>query len=254
MVRKKLIAANWKMHKTNDDAIEFAVNFKILVKRISLVDMLICPPFTAIRDLSQIFDNTNIRVGAQNMHYENEGALTGEISASMLRNAGAGYVILGHSERRKLFKEDNKTISRKVRKALKSNLIPILCIGETLSQRNKNQARTVLKKQLAECLEHVSNKQAKNIIIAYEPIWAIGTGKNATPQQAEATHKFIRTEISRLFSKQAAATVRILYGGSANPVNSFDLLKKPNIDGLLVGGASLVPGELALIVQAASSL
>ncbi len=248
MARKRLIAGNWKMHKTDSEAGESAVNLKALLANIKDIDILICPAFTSLYSLASIFRKTSIMLGAQNMHFEKEGAFTGEISAPMLRDIGVAYVILGHSERRHIFNEDDNMINRKVTAALAAGIAPILCIGETSEQRNRNETLDVLESQLTRCLKDVSKANAKKLIIAYEPVWAIGTGKNATPEQAEDIHRFIRTIIENLYDRNTAEIIRILYGGSVKQFNAKALLDKPDIDGALVGGASLEPAVFAEIV------
>ena len=251
MARKRLIAANWKMHKTNTEAEESAVNLKVLLANIKDVDILICPPFTALYSLASIFTKTNIMLGAQNMHFEKQGAFSGEISGAMLQDLGVDYVILGHSERRHIFNEGDEMINRKVIAALASDLKPILCIGETLKQMENDETFKILESQLTSCLKTISKGQAKKITIAYEPVWAIGTGKNDTPEGTEEVHKFIRKLLNKLYDKDTAENIRILYGGSVKPFNAKVLIDKTNIDGLLVGGASLEPATFAEIVSMA---
>tara|TARA_Y100000310_G_scaffold341089_1_gene439086 strand:+ start:22918 stop:23625 length:708 start_codon:yes stop_codon:yes gene_type:complete len=223
---KPLIAANWKMNKDSKEATDFIDEFKPLIKD-NKNDIVICPPYTALNEVNKAIKNTNIKLGAQNMHFEKEGAFTGEVSASMLKDV-CEYVILGHSERRQIFNETDELINKKVKSALKNKLKPILCIGETLEQRNSNQTMKIVENQLKNCLSGISEK---NVVIAYEPIWAIGTGKTATPEQAEEVHKFIRDLLNE--------NIRIIYGGSMKPDNAKELLSKPNINGGLVGGSSL---------------
>ncbi|MBN4049179.1 triose-phosphate isomerase [archaeon AH-315-M20] len=243
MARKRLIAANWKMNKTIKESISFINNFKKLIEKNN--DIVICPSFTSLYEASRLLKNSYIKLGAQNMHYKEKGAFTGEVSAIMLKDVGCEYVILGHSERRLYFKETNELINKKIKAALKNNLKIILCIGETLEQRENNETNNIIKNQINTCLKNI--KDMKNIIVAYEPIWAIGTGKNATPKQAEEVHKFIRGLLSGLYDKNIGKSTRIIYGGSVNAKNMKDLMEMENIDGALVGGASLDPKSFAEI-------
>ena len=235
-MRKPMIAGNWKMNKTVKETKDFITKLKkhALPKN---KDILICPPFTALSKASGLIKGSNIQLGAQNMHYEVAGAFTGEISPLMLKELGCKYVILGHSERRHIFNEDDSLINRKIKAALNLKLKPILCIGETLDQRKKNKTEEIVKSQLLNSLKDI--KDISNIILAYEPVWAIGTGINAAPEQAEEIHKMIRTLIKKTYSPKAANDIRILYGGSVKPENIKELMKEQDIDGALVGGASL---------------
>ena len=256
MKRIKLIAGNWKMYKTNSEAEEFAVNLKVLIAKISKgVEVMVCPPATAIGAVAAVLDKTGIQIGGQNMHFEDKGAFTGEISGDMLKDAGASYVMLGHSERRHIFNEDNSMINKKVHAAFRANLIPILCIGETLKEKEKGLTCTVLESQLKECLDGISKNQAQILIIAYEPVWAISGGdaahKPASPEDAEEAHTFIRNVIGKLYDKTIAENIKILYGGSVKPENARAILDKPDIDGALVGGASLKPQPFVDIIAAA---
>ena len=256
MTRKRIIAGNWKMHKTNAEAEEFAVNLKVLLARISKdIEVWVCPPATAISCTARVLDKTDIKIAGQNMHFEEQGAFTGEISGVMLKGAGATHVMLGHSERRHIFNEDNAMINKKMHAAFKANLIPILCIGETMEEKKEGLTSTVLENQLKGCLEGISKNQAQILIIAYEPVWAISnddpTHKPATPDDAEEAHSFIRDVIEKIYDKTIADNINILYGGSVNPGNAKAILDMKNIDGALVGGASLKPGEFAEIVAAA---
>ena len=238
MTRRKLIAANWKMNKTAQESVSFVNEFRELAKKIKN-EIVISPPFTSLPELNKAIKNTNILLGAQNMHQEEKGAFTGEVSASMLKNSGCEYVILGHSERRAYFNESDELINKKTKTALKNNLRVILCIGETLQQRESNQAMKTVESQLKTCLKNISNEEIKSITIAYEPVWAIGTGKTATPEQAEEMHKFIRQMLKKLFNEKVSRETRIIYGGSVNESNAKELLSMEDIDGALVGGASL---------------
>jgi len=221
---KHLIAANWKMNKDRVESKEFVVEFLKLVNDSS--EIVLCVPFTSLCALGTQLEKSKIKLGAQNMHFEGEGAFTGEISASMLKDVGCEYVILGHSERRQSFDETDETINKKIKAALKNKLKPIVCVGENLRQRENDETETIVKNQLEACLKGID---VKKIIIAYEPIWAIGTGKTATPEQAEKVHKFIKGKYN----------TKVIYGGSMKPENAKELLSMPDIDGGLVGGASL---------------
>ena len=238
MPRKKLFAANWKMNKSVQESISFINNFKKSANKIKNKEIIICPSFVSLFEVKKLLKNSDIRLGAQNMHQEEKGAFTGEISALMLKNI-CDYVILGHSERRQYFKETNELINKKIKTSLKNNLKIILCIGETLEQRKNNKTFSIIETQLKICLNNINNNEIKNVVIAYEPIWAIGTGNNATPQQAEEVHLFIRSLLHKVYDKNVSDSVRIIYGGSVNANNIKDLMKMKNIDGALVGGASL---------------
>jgi len=235
---KYLIAANWKMNKDIKESVSFINKFKTLIKK-SKTEIVICPVFITLNEVKKSIKNTNIKLGAQNMFYEENGAFTGEVSSLMLKDAGCEYVILGHSERRQYFNETDSLVNIKIKLALKNKLKPILCIGETSQQRNKNETIKIIKNQLENCLRNVDEKGMKNIVVAYEPIWAIGTGKNATPSQAEEVHSYIRQLLIKLYNTNILKNTRIIYGGSMKPENSKGLLSMPNINGGLVGGASL---------------
>jgi triosephosphate isomerase len=243
--RKIYVVGNWKMHKTSRDAVDY---IEKLLPHVKETENLIClaVPFTSIALASEKAEGTRIAIGAQNMHDATEGAFTGEIAGPMLKEAGASFVLLGHSERRHIFQETNEWIHRKVHRALQEGILPVLCIGETLEERLEGQTEEVLKKQLVTALEGVSESQAEHLIVAYEPVWAIGTGKAATPLIAEEVHLFCRSVLSELFGKKIGGGVSILYGGSVSPQNVAGFIKEKNIDGVLVGGASL---NLATFVQ-----
>jgi triosephosphate isomerase len=246
-VRKPLIAGNWKMNKTVGEAVKLCEDLRLLVKDVIDREILVCPPFTALYSVSKIVENTRINIGGQNMFYEEKGAFTGEISPIMLKDVGCSYVILGHSERRHIFGEDDELIAKKVFSAVKHDLIPILCVGELLEEREEGKTFEVVRKQIKEGLKYLSRDD--NFVIAYEPVWAIGTGKTATPEMAQEVHRFIRLEISELFGHEKAESVRILYGGSVKPENISGLMKMADIDGALVGGASLDAESFAKIVM-----
>ena len=253
MIRKKLIAGNWKMNKTFAEAAELAREIVLAVANRPDVDVVICPPFTAIESVAKVVEGSAIKLGAQNMHHEANGAFTGEISAPMLRAFFATHVILGHSERRTLFGETDGFINKKVLAALKNQLRPILCVGETLAEREAGSTLKVVQTQLEACLEGVSKELATNVIVAYEPVWAIGTGKNATADQAQEVHAFIRGLLTKIFGAQPAGRIRILYGGSMKPANAAELLAQNDIDGGLIGGASLEVRSFVELINAAAA-
>jgi triosephosphate isomerase len=249
-MRKKIIAANWKMNMTLGETDAFFDKFLLELGEDRKVDVVIVPPFTALAHTNELLrDVQNVKLGAQNMHWEKSGAFTGEISAEMLRELLVNYVVLGHSERRTLFGETDAIVNKKVRVALAHSLRPIVCIGETLAERDGNQVETVLATQLAGSLADVTAEQMEEVVIAYEPVWAIGTGRTASPQQAQDAHAFIRSKVSETWSPEVAAKVRIQYGGSVKAANAAELMAQPDIDGALVGGASLDPRGFAEIIQ-----
>lgn len=238
-MRKPLIAGNWKMNNTVLDAELFMVDFKPLVKGYKKTDIVLCVPYMAIAKVKKLTRGTKIKVGAQNVAWADNGAFTGEISAEMLKEAGAEYVIIGHSERRQYFGETDESVNKRTVQALKEDLKAIVCIGETLSEREGNLTENVLKTQIYGAFENIAEEDMRKLVIAYEPVWAIGTGKTATPEQANATIKFIRKTVAKMFSRATANKVRILYGGSMNEKNVDDLMAESDIDGGLIGGASL---------------
>jgi len=251
-MRKKVIAANWKMNMTVAETESFLTSFRLEIEEVSGVEIVIAPPFTALSKLSELLGGSQrIRLGAQNFYHEKPGAYTGEISAGMLRELFVRYVIIGHSERRQIFGESDELINKKVLAAVASELRPILCIGETLQEREAGKEKTILEGQLKADLQGVAAEDLVESIIAYEPIWAIGTGVNASPIQAQEAHAHVREVISGLYDAATAAKVRIQYGGSVKPANAATLLSQPDIDGALVGGASLEPRGFAEIVKAA---
>ncbi|MGC4074233.1 MAG: triose-phosphate isomerase [Nibricoccus sp.] len=251
MIRKKLIAGNWKMNKTASEGVSLAQDLVTEVGKVVDIDIVICPPFTALESVGKIVDGSTVKLGAQNMHPETNGAFTGEVSAPMLRAFFATHVILGHSERRQYFGETDAFINKKVIAALKNQLRPILCVGETLAEREAGSTLKVVQTQLEAGLEGVSKDLATSVVIAYEPVWAIGTGKVATTEQAQEVHAFIRTLLTKLFGEQIAQKVRILYGGSMKPANAPELLAQKDIDGGLIGGASLETRSFVDLVKAA---
>jgi triosephosphate isomerase len=251
MIRKKLIAGNWKMNKTASESVQLAQELVAEVGKIVDIDIVICPPFTSLESVGKTVDGSVVKLGAQNMHPETSGAFTGEIAAPMLRAFFATHVILGHSERRQYFGETDAFINKKVLAALKNQLRPILCVGETLAEREAGSTLKVVQTQLEAALEGVSKEQATSVVIAYEPVWAIGTGKVATTEQAQEVHAFIRSLLTKLFGEPIAQKVRILYGGSMKPANAPELLAQKDIDGGLIGGASLEARSFVELVKAA---
>lgn len=250
---KPVIAGNWKMFKNTAEAVSLVQTIKAGVYKGYDCQIIICPPFTALSSVSQILKDTPVELGAQNMHPETEGAFTGEISPLMLKDVNCRYVILGHSERRQYFKEDDDFINEKVKTALKYSLVPIVCVGETLDQREAKQQHEVVKSQFDLSLKDITKDEIMKLLIAYEPVWAIGTGKTATPEQAEQMHSYIRRLLKERYDEKTAAEVPILYGGSVKPDNIAELMKKPNVDGALVGGASLKAESFVQIVQNAAA-
>jgi len=253
-MRKYVIAGNWKMYKTNTEARQLSESIKSKNSSIRKTQIVLCPPATALTTVAAVLDGSTIGLGAQNMHWENEGAFTGELSVGMVKSAGASYVIIGHSERRQYFGETDETVNKKLIQALKSNLNPIVCIGESLAQREQGVTMDIIDSQLKVGLQGVSTEQMKNVILAYEPVWAIGTGKTATPEQAQEVHQFIRAKLTALFDAATAEAVVIQYGGSVKPNNAAELLKQKDIDGALVGGACLEAESFTAIIEAAEAL
>ena len=252
MIRKKLIAGNWKMNKTSSEATDLVADIVTEVGRSTDVDVVVCPPFTSLESVGKALDGSSVKLGAQNMHPERSGAYTGEVSAEMLRALFASYVILGHSERRSYFGEVDAFVNAKTLAALKAELKPIVCVGETLAEREAGSTLAVVKTQLEGALEGVSKELATNVVIAYEPVWAIGTGKVATTEQAQEVHAFIRNLLTKLFTASVAGKMRILYGGSMKPANAPELLAQPDIDGGLIAGASLEARSFVDLVKSAS--
>jgi triosephosphate isomerase len=252
MARRKFIAGNWKMNTTRAEGVALASAIAAKVGSSSAVEVAVCPPSPYLEAVGQAVRNSAVGLGAQNCYYEAKGAFTGEISPQMVRDLGCAYVILGHSERRQIFKESNKDVNRKVLAALGAGLTPILCVGETLEQRQSGQTAAVVREQIEGSLAGLSPEQMRKIVIAYEPVWAIGTGMVATPQQAEEVHADLRRLLEGRYNSEVASTVRIQYGGSVNAENAASLLGQPNIDGALVGGASLKADGFLAIIAAAS--
>jgi triosephosphate isomerase len=247
--RKLIIAGNWKMNKTVAEALTLVGNLKLELANIREVDIVICPPFTALESVSKVILDSNLRLGAQNMSEQNFGAFTGEICAGMLKEFSVRYVILGHSERRQYQKESNALIARKAAAAHGASLKPIVCVGETLAEREEGQTDKVLETQVRGSLAGLTKEQMVETIVAYEPVWAIGTGKTATTQQAQDVHAFIRSLLVKIFDEAVAKKVRIQYGGSVKPANARELMGQPDVDGALVGGASLEARSFADIIK-----
>ncbi|MBU1124755.1 MAG: triose-phosphate isomerase [Candidatus Omnitrophica bacterium] len=252
-MRKTIIAGNWKMYKTIGEAIEIANGLKREFFQLDtqVIEVVLCPAFTALSEVSEVLVGSEISLGAQDVYWQEEGAFTGEVSCKMLKDAGCSYVIIGHSERRQYFGETNDSVNKKIKTALSQGLTPILCIGETLAQRESGNTFSVLEDHLSHGLAGFSAEDAERIVIAYEPVWAIGTGKTATPAQAQEAHAYIRGFLAKLYSEESAQRMRIQYGGSVKPDNTSDLMKQPDIDGALVGGASLSVESFAAIVKKA---
>ncbi len=250
-MRRKFIAGNWKMNKTNQEAIELVEGLVKELSGIDNVDIVVCPPFTALSDVKSVINGSNIALGAQNMYFKEKGAFTGEISPLMLKDVGCEYVILGHSERRGIFGEKSDLIEKKVISAFDHGLTPILCVGETLSEREAGDTFKVVEGELRNELKSLSKEQMKKVVIAYEPIWAIGTGKSATSSDAKEVIDFIRKILADMFDDNVKDAVRILYGGSVKPDNISSFMKEETIDGALVGGASLKVDSFSAIVKGA---
>jgi triosephosphate isomerase (TIM) len=247
--RKPLIAANWKMYKTIDEAVSFAEEFQGLIGPLKDREVVIAPPFTALAALRAAVRQEGFRVAAQNCHWEEKGAYTGEISTAMLKDIGCEYVIIGHSERRHIFLETDDMMAKKVTAAYRSDLVPILCVGEKLDEREAGRTFEVLARQLDAASGSLTGEEMARLVIAYEPVWAIGTGKTATPGQAQEAHAFIRDRCATSFEKRIANAVRIVYGGSVKPDNVDALMANADVDGLLVGGASLEVASFQRVVQ-----
>lgn len=245
-MRKPLIAGNWKMNKTVTESIDFVNSIKDIKN--DSVESLICVPFTSLTEVKKLLKNSEIKLGAQNMHYEENGAYTGEISPLMLKDIGVDYVIIGHSERRQYFNETDETVNKKVKKALEVDLYPIVCVGETLEERESGRTEEKIRKQIEIGLKDLDNENLNNIVIAYEPIWAIGTGKTATSDQANETISFIRKVVNSMYG-EASEKVRIQYGGSVKPDNIKELMSKSDIDGALIGGASLKKDDFEALIN-----
>jgi triosephosphate isomerase (TIM) len=248
-MRRLVIAGNWKLNNTSKQAIELVTLLKRGLCDVTEVDIVVCPVATALTDVRDVLNESNIGLGAQNVYWEDSGAFTGEISAPILKDIGVQYVIIGHSERRQYFAETDETVNKRIKAALKYDLTPIVCVGEVLKERESNKTFDVIKKQCEGAFAGLTVEQMEKLIIAYEPVWAIGTGKTATPAQAQEVHQFIRKLLAKLYDEDTAQTVRIQYGGSVKPENSAELMSQPDIDGALVGGASLKADSFIGIIK-----
>ncbi|MCX5678451.1 MAG: triose-phosphate isomerase [Candidatus Omnitrophica bacterium] len=248
-MRRVIIAGNWKMYKTINESIELVNLLKRSVVDINDVEIVVCPPFTSLSDVHEVIMDTNIKLGAQDCYWEKEGAFTGEVSCSILKSAGCEYVIIGHSERRQFFGETNETVNKKAKASLKEGLRPIICVGEKLSDRNSGKTFDVVKDHVMNSLSGLTKEDMLKVVIAYEPVWAIGTGVNATKEQAEEVHRYIRGLLKEMYDAQTANSVRIQYGGSVKPENIRELIAEEDVDGALVGGASLKADSFAQIIK-----
>lgn len=248
-MRKKLIVANWKMYKTVEDVKDFLQTFVPLVKDHDRDQIVICPPFIYLAGIAGALRGTSILTGAQDVFWEKEGAYTGEISAPMLEQAACRYVIVGHSERRQYFGETDETVHRKIKAALAADLRPIVCVGEVLAEREAGLTGSIIERQCNIAFSGIGHAEAAPLVVAYEPVWAIGTGKTATPEMAAEAHQIIRAQAAKAFDEPTAQAMRILYGGSVKPNNAKELMSQSEIDGALVGGASLDPKSFAAIVK-----
>jgi triosephosphate isomerase (TIM) len=247
-MRKAIIAGNWKMHNTIDEAFKMVEELKPLVKD-AKCEVVVCPTFVCLDAVVKAVKGTNVKVGAQNVYFEEKGAFTGEVSPVMLENMGVDYVIIGHSERRQYFNETDETVNKKLKACFAHNLVPILCVGESLEEREANITEEVIGRQVKLDLAGLTSEQVEALVIAYEPIWAIGTGRTATADQANETIAFIRGCVAKLYGQEVADKTRIQYGGSVKPSTIKEQMEKSDIDGALVGGASLVPADFAAIVN-----
>lgn len=248
-MRKPIIAGNWKMHKTAGEGVILVQELNALTNAVNDVEIVVCPPFTALTAIAAAVARTNIGLGAQNMHWEEKGAFTGEIAPGMLKDIGCTHVIIGHSERRQYFAETDQTVNNKLKAALKAGLKPIMCVGEALVDREANATERVVGAQVKGGLEGLSAQQVAGLVIAYEPIWAIGTGRTASAEDANAVCAFIRRTVAEMFGQASAESIRIQYGGSVKPDNVAELMAKPDIDGALVGGASLEAESFSKLVK-----
>ena len=248
-MRRVIIAGNWKMYKTIDESIELVNLLKRSLVDINEIEIVVCPPFTSLSDVREAIMDTNIKLGAQDCYWEKEGAFTGEISCAMLKSAGCQYVIIGHSERRQYFGETNETVNKKAKAALKEGLKPIVCVGERLEERKAGKTFDVVKDHVTNSLAGLTRDEMLNVVIAYEPVWAIGTGLTATKEQAEEVHKYIRELLTKMYDADLANAVRIQYGGSVKPENIKELILQEDVDGALVGGASLKADSFSQIVK-----
>jgi triosephosphate isomerase len=248
-MRTPIIAGNWKMHKTVAEAVKYVKEFRGLVKDLADVEIVVAPPFTALHAVAEAARNSNVIVAAQDLHWDREGAFTGAVSGQMVREAGAECVLIGHSERRAYFGETDATVNRKTHAAFAAGLTPIVCVGETVDQRDRNETLDVLDRQLNQGLDGLNAEQLSLLVVAYEPVWAIGTGRNATPEQAGEAHTHIRQRLRQWFGGAPADACHVIYGGSVKPENIRDLIGHPDVDGALVGGASLEVGQFFEVVS-----
>ncbi len=248
-MRKPIMGGNWKMNKTSSEAVQIIEDFREKMEGVKGTEVVVFPPFTLLGLAEKVLRGSSIGLGAQNMYWETGGSYTGEISAPMLVDLGCKYVILGHSERRQYFGESNEGINRKIKSALTFELIPVVCVGERVKERKEGSFKRVVEAQLNLCLKGITSQEAERMVIAYEPVWAIGTGVTATPEQAEEMHSFVRKLLAKLFGEDLADSMRIQYGGSVKPENIKELMREPDIDGALVGGASLDASSFAKIVK-----
>jgi triosephosphate isomerase len=248
-MRKPIIAGNWKMHKTIAETAELVSGLKAAVAGITEVEVVVCPPFTALAKAAEVAKGSNIAVGAQNMYWEEKGAFTGEVSPTILKEAGCKYVILGHSERRQFFGETNENVNNKIKAAYQYGLLPIVCVGELLEEREAGQTEQVVRQQTENSLAGLSQEQVKQLVVAYEPVWAIGTGKTASKEDAQQVIGFIRRILAEMYGQELANLVRIQYGGSVKGDNIAELMAQPDIDGALVGGASLTVDAFGPIIK-----
>ena len=248
-LRRPLIAGNWKMYKTCAEAVASATSLHHLVKNVTQVDIMIAPSFTSLSQVSEVVSGSNIHLGAQTLSWHEEGAYTGEVSPSMVVSTGCRYAILGHSERRQYFHETDETVNKRIVAAIKHGLVPVFCVGETESEREANITFSVLDKQITIGLQNIVLSDLTKLVIAYEPVWAIGTGKTATTEQAQEVHRFLRSLLEKTYGSDFAESIRILYGGSVKPNNIAELMSMPDVDGALVGGASLDADTFSKIVR-----
>ncbi|MDZ7796088.1 MAG: triose-phosphate isomerase [Candidatus Marinimicrobia bacterium] len=253
-MRKLFIAGNWKMNHTATQTEDFCRELKAKGLEDHNVDILLCPPYTSIHAMVSVLGDTPLQVGAQNLHKKDSGAFTAEISADMITDSGCSHVLIGHSERRQYFHENDEGVNAKLKKALEKDLLPVVCIGESKDEREKDITEKIVRKQLLGALEGLTAEDLKKVTIAYEPVWAIGTGLTASPEQAQEVHRFIRKTLAENVNKELAAGVRVLYGGSAKPANAKELLSQEDIDGLLIGGASLKVGDFYEIIEIADKI
>ncbi len=253
-MKKMMIAGNWKMHNDNAQALQLANQIKIKTTAVKATEIVICPPYTALSVVNDVVKGSNVVLGAQNMFWEAQGAYTGEVSAAMLQSCGVQYVILGHSERRQYFGETDETVNKRLRAVLENGLKAIVCVGETLEEREAGRAREVIDSQVSGAFAGIEAAAFSSIVVAYEPVWAIGTGKTASPDQAQEIHAHIRGQIEKQYGHDVAMALRILYGGSVKPANARELLSRPDLDGALVGGACLKAETFVPIIQTAEEL